>query len=107
MLSVQQGGTWPVGAKVLLIPAQCMGHPSAGKIQRPGVEKIRVKSRGAVCVMKGGYKAGNPCLYGGNEMLLEGGLTWVRITLKREKCMKVSVSSGTANVKDEEGQYRV
>lgn len=77
-----QGKTWLVGVKVLLIPSHCMGHPSGGQIQRPGVE-TSVKSRGllcAMCVMKGAYWAGSPSLHGWSEMLLEGGLTCVGIT---------------------------
>lgn len=59
--------------------------------------------------MKGGYQAGSPSLHGGNEMLhgMEGGVACVGITLKREKCRKMSVSSETAHVKEEGGQYRV
>lgn len=59
------------------------------------------------CVMKGDDQDGSPSLHGGNEMLLEEGLTCVGITLKREKCRKMSVSSEIGHAKEEGEQYRV
>lgn len=84
-----------------------MGHLSAGNIQRPGVERVKVKSRGvlcAVCVMKGGYEAGSPSLCGGNDV--PGRRTSVGITSETEAQEMRGISSETAHAKQEGGQYR-